>query len=138
MNGCRFDDPEMREDSQQTLARYRKVYQDAIQDALGKHKIQGHSQTYHTKATLITENLHIAAKNPMSRGNIPRKIVQEIVKLVKVPRSDEEFLYMELCHSLGQDKPREGTLKPLRTGLTMLLQKQDSVDRWNDYEQRLL
>ncbi|KAK4244533.1 hypothetical protein C7999DRAFT_17212 [Corynascus novoguineensis] len=115
-------DPKIQEDSPQTLARYRKVYQDAIRDALGKHKIQGHSQTYHTSATLITENLHIAAKNPMGRGNILRKIVQEIARLVKVPCSDEEFLYMELCHSLGQGKPREGSLKALRTGLTMLLQ----------------
>ncbi|KAJ4292839.1 hypothetical protein N0V88_005497 [Collariella sp. IMI 366227] len=77
-------DSEMREDSPQTLARYRKVYQDAIRDALGKHKIQGYCQTYHTSATLITENLYIAAKNPMGRGNILRKIVQEIAKLVIV------------------------------------------------------
>ncbi|KAL2134136.1 hypothetical protein VTI74DRAFT_898 [Chaetomium olivicolor] len=84
-------DPEMREDLPQTLARYRKVYHDAIRYALGKHKIQGHSQTYHTSATLITENLHIAAKNPMGRGNILRKIVQEIARLVKVPCSDGEF-----------------------------------------------
>ncbi|KAK4134200.1 hypothetical protein BT67DRAFT_442102 [Trichocladium antarcticum] len=44
-------DPEMREDSPQTLARYRNVYQDAIRHALGKHKMQGHSQAYHTSAT---------------------------------------------------------------------------------------
>ncbi|KAK4106969.1 hypothetical protein N658DRAFT_37072 [Parathielavia hyrcaniae] len=119
-------DAEMREDSPQTLARCREVYCDAIREALAEDRIGGHSQAYHTGATLITENLHIAATNPVGRGNILRKIVQEIAKLAEVPCSDEEFLYMELCHSFGhgEGKLREGVLGALRTGLTKLLQNE--------------
>ncbi|KAK3939014.1 hypothetical protein QBC46DRAFT_438663 [Diplogelasinospora grovesii] len=116
--------PEMRGDLPQTLARYRKVYQNAIRDALGEQKIQGDSQTYHTSATLITEILHTAASNRKDRGMILRKIVQEIAGLVKVPCSDEDLLYMELCHSFGQGEPSKGALEALRTGLTMLLQNE--------------
>lgn len=111
-------------DSPQTLAHYRKVYRNAIRDALGEQKIQGDSRTYHTSATLITEILHIAASSSKDRGMILRKIVQEIAGLVKVPCSDEDHLYMELCHSFGQGEPSKGALDAPRTGLTMLLQNE--------------
>lgn len=120
--------PEMRGDLPQTLANYRKVYQNAIRDALGDQKIQGDSRMYHTSATLITGILHTAASNRKDRGMILRKIVQEIAGLVKVPCSDENLLYMELCHSFGQGEPSKGALEALRTGLTMLLQN-ESIDR---------
>ncbi|KAK4150365.1 hypothetical protein C8A00DRAFT_18087, partial [Chaetomidium leptoderma] len=114
--------PEMREALPQTLARYRKVYQNAIRDALSKQKIQGDSQTHHTSATLITEIFYIAASNGTDREMILRRIVQEIAGLVNVPCSDGDSLYMELCHSLGHGKPSKGALEALGTGLTMLLQ----------------
>ncbi|KAK3896677.1 hypothetical protein C8A05DRAFT_39775 [Staphylotrichum tortipilum] len=123
-------DPEMREDSPQTLARYRKVYRDALRDALGQQggnqaDNQADNQPHHTTATLITENLAIAVSNPAGRGNILRKIVQEITAVVKLPCGDERFLYMELCESLGQGEVDKEMLDALRSGLEMLLQKED-------------
>ncbi|KAK4124051.1 hypothetical protein N657DRAFT_717572 [Parathielavia appendiculata] len=102
------------------------VYRDAIREAMVEDEIGCHSRTYHTSATLITENLHIAATNPMGRGNILRKIVQEIAKLVKVPCTDEECLYKELCDFFGQGegKPPEGVLEALRTELIKLMQNE--------------
>jgi hypothetical protein len=122
----KLHDPTMREDSPQTLARCRKVYRDAIREAIAKHKIDGHSRTYHTSATLITENLHIAAANPSGRGNILDKIVKEIAKHVKVPCTTPAALYVELCYSFGESKgnPPEGVLAALKTGLFKLLQNE--------------
>lgn len=120
-------DPEMREDSPQTLARHRKVYQDAIRDALGKQNSQAGNQEYYTSATLITENLAIAASNQMGRGNILRKIVHEIAVVAKVPCSNQRLLYMELCEFLGEGKPNKETLEAVGAGLKMLLQNK-SVD----------
>jgi hypothetical protein len=59
---------------------------------------------YYTSATLIAENLTNAVCNLAGRGNILRKIVREIAAVVKLLCSDERFLYMELCHSLGRAK----------------------------------
>jgi hypothetical protein len=79
------------------------------------------AETYDTSATLITENIDIAARG-MGAGNILRKIVKEIVALVGVPGDlDPEMPYTDLCRKGGEDLLKEETRAAFRTGFERLL-----------------
>lgn len=114
-------DPEMQEDSPRTLARCRKVYQNAIRDALGENGNLADNKPDLTSGSLITENLAIAAGDLGNRGGILGKIVKEIAAVVKVPCDDEEFLCMELRNAWAQGRVDKQTRQALKTGLEKLL-----------------
>ena len=75
--------PNTREDSPQVLAKYRKVYRDAMHRILAgkaEEDVRGEAaktetETYATSATLITEDIYIAARG-MGAGNILDKLLR--------------------------------------------------------------
>ncbi|KAK3290202.1 uncharacterized protein B0H64DRAFT_413623 [Chaetomium fimeti] len=119
-----------REDSPETLQRCRWAYWKAVRDSLeeleagqaGSREGKGGGE-YETSATIITENLHIAAAGN-GRANILKKIVDEIAAVVDVPcENGPEFFYMELAMA-GQGEWKDGVKEALRAGLETLLRDQ--------------
>jgi hypothetical protein len=118
-----------REDSPETLQRCRWAYWDAVREALGEagQLMEGRDangvREYETSATIITENLHIAAGGN-GRAHILRKIVDEIAAVVDVPcEAGPGFSYIELTNT-GQGEWNDGVKEALRTGFEMLLRDQ--------------
>jgi hypothetical protein len=122
--------PDMREDSPEVLAKYRKVYRNTmrriltdvqVEEDVGVAAAEAETETYATSATLITENIDIAARG-IGAGNILNKIVKKVVALVGVPGDlDPEMPYTDLCRKGGEDLLKEETRIAFRTGFQMLL-----------------
>jgi hypothetical protein len=115
--------PDIREDSPGTLALCRKIYQEAVRDALVEQGSQPGNQVYLTSASLITESLAIAAGVEGFRRGILDKIVKEIAAVVPVPCSEtyEGMLCLELYHTLGRGELGKDTRDALRAGMEILL-----------------
>ncbi|KAK0707048.1 hypothetical protein B0T26DRAFT_728949 [Lasiosphaeria miniovina] len=117
---------EVPEDSPQTLVHCRYIYQTAIVDAIVENNMQKNYRNQNTSATLITENLYIAATHPMRSGNILKKIVDEIAKVAEVPYPySMEFLYRDLCYGFAEGKLPNEVLAPVKGGFTALLRSTD-------------
>ena len=115
-------DPEMQDDSPETLVRCRRVYRDAIRGTLGEEAGGECTEGCLTSGSLITENLAIAVSSRGNRGGVLDKMVKEITAVVKVPGYDKQFLCLELCNAWGQGEvPEQETLDALKTGLEKLL-----------------
>jgi hypothetical protein len=80
-------------------------------------------RAYETSATIIMENLHIAAGGNDRAGTL-RKIVDEIAAVVEVPcEAGPGFLYIELTNT-RYDEWNDGVKEALRAGFEILLRDQ--------------
>ena len=135
-------DPDMREDSPEALARYRKIYRDALRRIVTSNRVPtgkspgvaaiaeaepetGPGETWATTASLITENIDIAARG-LGAGNILGKIVKEIAALVGTPGDlDPDFPYSDICRTGGEVLLEDEIRAALRAGLEMLLRDEN-------------
>ncbi len=103
--------PGMTENSPAELARYRKVYREAMSKISPGHELE-------TSATLVIESVTIAARKRKFRYGILKKIFQEISHIVKLPEDVELY---DVCYDLGFGELEEEIQEKLRDGFSSLL-----------------
>jgi hypothetical protein len=104
--------PGIREDSPQELARYRKVYRDAM-DRISRAGGSLHGN-HETSTTLITANIMIATFMLVCRAEIMFKIFEEL-------GLSEDIVYSAVCRDLGEDKLAIEVREALCTSFIRLL-----------------
>ena len=118
------------EDSPETLRFYRGVYAGFIASGAEAHSM--------TRNSVVYENLHIAASEPLCTHSILEKMFDEIVRILRDAgtlaenehgRSDntdesklEEFDIFNVCWALDENRLSENDCNILKSGFAKLLQ----------------
>ncbi|KAK7420702.1 hypothetical protein QQZ08_010283 [Neonectria magnoliae] len=134
------------EDSPQTLKRYRQVYRQCLLKAQRRSGFSGRVSSLWTRwsnvvssctglrlpatsdditrQSLITQNLAIAAGNPVCLSGILRKVTKEIFKALgkENRRSDLLLEYLDIEEGLAKGELDESVLEDLKSGLEKLLE----------------
>lgn len=102
------------EDSPATLAEYRRVYH----ELMAGHR--GDGQPNFCRMSLITDNLAIAASDPACRGQILRKLVEEVWNV----RGVEGPTYLELTRMFTKGDLGDALKVGLKAGFEAILAKE--------------
>lgn len=116
------DEPEgVWEDSPETLASYRRIYEGLVSENCTGGKGSSESGASLCRMSLITENLFIAVNDPACRNDILRKVVAEI--WIAAGKGEPPDI-RELAAMFVEDNVEDGVMDILCLGFKTLLEKE--------------